>query len=311
MRTASYWSTLLHSAAVSVVLMALSACSPDHPRNARVVGVFGGVGLGPGEFSYPRAITAEPDGCVFVVDKSGRVQRFSADGEYETEWQTPATRNGKPVGLSIMPDQRLFVADTHYHRVLVYDRDGTLLDEFGRHGNGPGEFQLPTDVARDDQGNYYVSEYHDNDRITKWSKDLEFLQAIGEEPIEGERLSRPAGIAVDDEQTLWLADACNHRIIRFSLDGEVLKVFGSFGSAAGQLRYPYDIDVSPDGMILVCEFEGSRLQWFTKEGESVATWGRPGRGAGELFAPWGAAYGPGGRVYVVDSLNSRIQIIKP
>jgi hypothetical protein len=53
-----------------------------------VVGVFGGVGLGPGEFSYPRAITAEPSGAVYVVDKAGRVQRFAADGA--SRWGYPS-----------------------------------------------------------------------------------------------------------------------------------------------------------------------------------------------------------------------------
>ena len=114
-----------------------------------VIGIFGGVGLGPGEFSYPRAIAAEPEGSVFVVDKNGRIQRFNAEGEFETFWRMPETEQGKPVGLSVHPDGRIFVADTHYHRVMVFDRDGQLLDSFGREGTGDGEFQLPTDIAFD------------------------------------------------------------------------------------------------------------------------------------------------------------------
>ncbi len=293
------------------VCLLLLGCDPPPITESGVIGIFGGVGLGPGEFSYPRAITAEPNGSVFVVDKNGRVQRFSADGVFETFWRMPDTENGKPVGLKVHPDGRVFVADTHYHRVMIFDRDGRSLGSFGSEGTGDGQFQLPTDVAFDAQGFIYVSEYQGNDRITKWSPDLHFVAAFGETEIEGKRLTRPTGLAIDDEQTLWVADACNHRIVRFSLDGAVLTIFGRFGHGPGELRYPYDISISPDNTLLVCEYEGNRLQWFSKEGRSLRLWGRAGRAPGELFAPWGASYGPGGRVYALDSLNSRVQIIRP
>ena len=191
------------------------------------------------------------------------------------------------------------------------NREGQLLDQFGQVGDGPGQFQLPTDVAIDADGFIYVSEYNGNDRITKWSPDLHYVAAIGEEPIEGRRLTRPAGIDIDDQQTLWVADACNHRIVRFSLDGRVLTVFCQMGTAAGQLRYPYDITVTPDGALLVCEYGNSRLQWFDRDGRSLGTWGGHGRQLGRLWQPWGATVGPDGRIYVVDSYNSRVQIIRP
>jgi DNA-binding beta-propeller fold protein YncE len=245
------------------------------------------------------------------VDKNGRVQRFSPDGVFETYWRMPETEHGKPVGLKVHPDGRVFVADTHYNRVMIFDRDGKLLGSFGSEGFGDGQFQLPTDIAFDAQGFVYVSEYYANDRITKWSPDLRFVAAFGETEIEGRRLSRPTGLAIDDEQTLWVADACNHRLVRFSLDGEVLTTFGRFGQEPGEMRYPYDVSVSPDNTLLVCEYEGNRLQWFSKDGRSLRIWGHAGRAPGELFAPWGASYGPQGRVYVVDSLNSRVQVIRP
>lgn len=289
----------------------LPSCKPPSVSQTGVIAIFGEIGLGPGCFSYPRAITAEPNGSIFVVDKSGRIQRFSAGGLFETGWTMPQTKQGKPVGMTIAPDGRLFVADTHYHRVMIFDRDGKLLDSFGSQGSQPGQLQLPTDVEVDDEGFIYVSEYQVNDRITKWAPDLTFVAAFGEEPIEGDRLRRPAAIALDAQQTLWIADACNHRIVHMSRDGEVLGVFGEFGEEPGQFRYPYDINVTPEQTLLVCEYGGNRLQWLSKTGKPLKTWGKSGRRPGELFAPWGAVYGPKGHVYVVDSLNSRIQVVQP
>jgi DNA-binding beta-propeller fold protein YncE len=292
-------------------VLCLAGCERAPLTDSGVIAVIGGVGLGDGNFNYPRAIASDKQRNVFVVDKTGRIQQFDPEGQFEHSWRVPEIASGFPVGLAVHPDGRVFVADTHYHRVLVYDREGNLLTSFGHEGSGDGQFQLPTDVAFDAQGFIYVSEYHENDRVTKWSPGLKFVRALGEAPIVGVRLSRPTGLIVDDEQTLWIADACNHRIVRMSLDGELLSVFGKFGSAAGELRYPYDISQSPDGSLLVCEYEGHRLQWFSKGGRSLRIWGKAGRSFGELFGPWGAAYGPYGRVYVVDSLNSRVQVIEP
>ncbi len=298
-------------AKLSIFFSLLNGCDQSSLTNGTAAFEFGGMGLGDGKLSYPRAIAAESNGAVFVVDKSGRVQRFGADGTFERSWKTPESNAGKPVGITVHPDGRLFVADTHYHRVLVYDRDGQLLTTFGREGFGDGEFSLPTDVAVDAKGFLYVSEYYETDRITKWSPDLQFVKVVNPPTIEGKPLNRPTGLIVDDEQTLWVADSCHHRLVRLSLDGEVLSVFGTLGREPGQMRYPYDIGLAPDGSLMVCEYGGDRLQWFDKDGRSLRTWGRSGRKSGELSGPWGAAYGPGNRVYVVDSINNRVQVLEP
>ena len=297
--------------AIAIVLgLSTSGCDNSGGIGRGVVGMFGETGLGWGDFLYPRAITASPENKIFVADKSGRIQRFDADGKYEAGWWMPDWKAGKPIGLTVHPDGRLFIADTHYSRVMIFDQDGILLESFGEQGDGPGQFRLVTDVAIDDAGFIYVGEYGGNDRVSKFSPDLEFVRFIGAERVAGVRLSRPAGLAIDGDQTLWVADACNHRIVRFSLDGEYLMSFGSVGVEPGQLRFPYDIDVCRDGSLLVSEFSNNRLQWFDRAGKSLRIWGRGGRKPGELYSPWGATEAANGRLYVLDSVNNRVQIVK-
>jgi len=271
--------------------------------------VFGETGLGPGEFSYPRAIAVAADDAVFVVDKSGRIQRFSPEGDFEAGWHMPEYAAGKPVGLSVHPDGRLFVADTHYHRVVVFDCDGMELARFGQEGTGPGQFLLPTDVAFDRAGRIYVSEYGGNDRISRFTARLEFELSFGGADSSPARLSRPAGMVFDGDDTLWVADACHHRICRFDTEGRLLQTFGQMGRAPGQLRYPYDIDLMTDGSLVVCEYGNNRLQWFSPAGQSLGVWGGAGRRPGRLAYPWGAARNHAGRLYVVDSGNNRVQVL--
>ena len=103
----------------AVVILAASGCEKPPLTPNGVVNIFGDVGRGPGAFSYPRAIAADDNGTVLVVDKAGRVQRFDEGGTYLHEWKMPQTEQGKPVGLAVHPDGRTFVADTHYHRILA------------------------------------------------------------------------------------------------------------------------------------------------------------------------------------------------
>ena len=146
--------------------------------------VFGGTGFGAGEFSYPRAIAVSPvDGCVFVVDKTARIQRFSADGAFECLWRMPEFKNGKPTGLYVDQENRVWVPDTHYARVICFDRDGGELFRFGSAGEGPGEFVFPTAVLVDPDGFIYVGEYGGNDRISKFDSDRKYLFSFADRSL--------------------------------------------------------------------------------------------------------------------------------
>lgn len=285
-------------------------CDRKDIAGSRCEAVFGGRGIGPGQFVYPRAIAVGPDGGVFVVDKTARIQRFSPDGEFEAQWQMPESAAGKPTGLSVDRLGRVFVADTHYHRVIVYDRDGRELARFGTGGEGPGEFILPTTVEVAEDGTVFVAEYGGNDRINRFSPDFKYIDSIGGKSDPGNQFLRPQGLAIDHDASLWIADACRHRICHLDDTGRLISSFGEPGRGQGQLQYPYDLVLLADETLLVCEFGNNRLQRFDRTGKSLGTWGTLGTQPGQLCSPWGVALGKDGRIYVLDSRNDRVQIIR-
>lgn len=297
---------------LSLLLLAvLSGCGGDGTLSPKAPEkIFGDQGLGPGQFVYPRALAVAPDGAVFAVDKYARIQRFKPDGTFEICWQMPEWLSGKPTGLGVDAAGRLFVADTHYHRVVVFDRDGKELARFGSMGQELGQFIFPTDVAVDGEGSIYVSEYGGNDRITRFTPDFKPVASFGGLKSGDEELLRPQSIAFDAQWDLWVADACHHRVCRFSREGKLLNQFGTMGTAPGQLQYPYGIAPRPDGTLLVCEFGNARVQQFDRSGKSLGCWGSPGREPGQLCAPWAVGIGGNGYVYVLDSGNNRVQMIK-
>ena len=285
-----------------------AGCDGGSAGESRPSDIFGKTGRGPGEFSYPRAAVAVPGGWFFVVDKAGRIQCLTQEGKSIREWRMPEIYAGKPTGLGLNPDGKLYIADTHYARVLVYSLEGELLHQFGSFGLGPGQFRLPTDVAVDRNGFIYVSEYGGNDRVSKFTPEHEYLFSFGGPDAGRARLSRPQGLCCDPDGTLWVADGTGHRICHFGADGEFLGDFGRLGSEPGALRFPYNVDRLSDGTLVVCEYGNNRVQRFDRHGNSLGTWGAAGRSPGELAYPWALTVLDDDRILVVDSGNNRMQI---
>ena len=259
----------------------------------------------------------DPQDRLYIVDMTARIQVFDTKtlvkgkGKFLRFWETPAKEIGKPAGLSIGRDGDVLVADIHYYQVLVYSPEGKLLRTIGgKRGQGPGEFGLVRDVAQDSQGNYYVAEMGENDRIQKFSPDGQFLLQWGGHGSEPGRLARPESLAVDENDRIWVADACNHRVQVFDTQGNLLKMWGSEGKAPGQLYYPYDLVLGDADTVYVCEFGSHRVQKFTRDGRSLGCWGTCGRGEAELFNPWALARDSQGKIYVLDTNNHRVQCVR-
>lgn len=295
------------AAVLLLPLLCLAGCGDGKKPKA----IWCEVGSGPGQVIYPRAIAySRLDDSFFIVDRYARIQHLSHDGKYLNEWQMPESKNGKPVGLSVGPDGNVYVADTHYARVMVFRPDGKLLRQWGSMGTGPGQFTYPTDVAFDSRGQIYVSEYGGNDRIQVFDGEGKFVSQFGREGCKEGEFCRPQSMLIDGD-VLYVADACNHRIQVFKTDGTFVRTFGQCGAEAGQFRFPYGLDMDSKGNLVISEFGNNRLQKIDPAtGRSLGTWGSGGHDPGQLANPWAVAVDKHDRVVVVDSGNNRLQVFE-
>lgn len=296
---------------VAGAALAGGGCDPPADWKHRSVPLltFGRTGVGPGEFNYPRAAAIGPDGLLYVVDKGGRVQVLTQAGGFVRDWYMPEYQAGKPTGVGLAPDGRVYFADTHYGRVTVFWPDGRLDHHFGSWGTDPGQFRLPTDVAIDPRGFIYVAEYGGNDRVSKFTMDWVFLLSFGGRDSGAARMERPQSLCLAPDGSLWITDSCNHRICHFDSDGRLLESFGRLGSGPGEMRFPYNAELLSDGTLVVAEYGNNRLQRFDASGASLGVWGEAGRAAGQLAYPWAIAVNDHDHVFVVDSGNNRVQVI--
>jgi DNA-binding beta-propeller fold protein YncE len=289
----------------------IGGCSTGSSTDRPPQKVWGSLGGGNGQFSKPRAITIDKEDQLYIVDMTARIQVFDTDGKFIRSFQTPQQQSGRPTGLSISTiDGNLMVADTHYYRILTYTPTGELLTHAtlgGTMGQGPGEFGLVSDVVRDKDANYYISEYGEWDRVQKLSPEGKFILEWGGHGSDPGQFLRPQHIELDADNRLWVADACNHRIQVFDLAGKLIKTWGQEGSEPGQLNYPYCLGLDGKGHVYVCEYGNHRVQKFTLDGKSVDCWGSVGRKPGQLNNPWAFVLDSQGRIHVLDSMNHRVQ----
>ncbi len=298
-------------AALVPVVVFLGCKRDEHAQIGRLVQVWGRSGVSDGRFQKPRAIAIDSRDQIYIVDMTARIQVFDTSGRFLRKWQTPAWDVGKPAGLGTGRDGNLLVADTHYSRILVYSPQGRLLRTIPMpETTDQGVFRLVRDVVQDSQGNYYASEAGEFDCIRKFSPQGQYQGQWGGRGSAPGEFSRPESLALDAQDHIWVADACNHRIQVFDPDGRLLACWGRQGSAPGELYYPYDLVVTPDGFVYVCEYGNHRVQKFTIEGRSLGCWGREGRAEGELFNPWGLVQDGEGNIYVLDSNNHRVQVVR-
>ncbi len=288
-------------------LFLLQGCGPGKQPDA----IWLDTGTGPGYVVYPRAISYDPASDTFyVVDRTAHIQRLDHDGKSIANWTMPEQKFGKPVGLSVGPDGNLYVPDTHYHRILVYSPEGKELRRWGSEGTGPGQFIYPTDIAFDDKGHIFVSEYGDHDRIQVFDQQANFLYQFGAFGDGDGQFRRPQSMVIVGD-TMYLTDACNHRLVVFKTDGKFVRTIGHVGTGPGEYRFPYGLDIDPKGRLIVTEFGNCRVQLIDPEsGKCIESWGTAGREPGEMAYPWAAAIDKRGRVVTVDAGNNRLQLFR-
>ena len=271
--------------------------------------VWGIHGTRPGWLHRPRAAAFDAEDRLYIADLTDRIQVFDRDGRYLRGWRLPALNVDGPSGVGVDRLGRVLVADTHFYRVLVYSPTGQLQMQIGDgvQGTTPGRFGYPTDVILDSRGNFYVSEYGENDRIQVFSPEGLWLRQWGGQGYAPGEFLKPRSLVIDETDRIYVADSCNHRIQVFDTSGALLNLWGSRGTDPGQMSYPYDIALGPDGALYVCEYSNHRVQKFDPDGRPLGLWGRAGRRPGQLDSPYALAVDSHGAVSVIDSNNHRVQ----
>ena len=217
----------------------------------------------------------------------------------------------KPVGVAMLPDGRIAVADAGNHRVVLLQMSGGKIrwkTTLGHRGNQPGQFEDPRWLAFDSLGKLYVSDTGNN-RIQVFSAEGEYLYHFGDDPTAPNSLVQPQAIAVVDRYepysarrmaAIYVVDQFHGRIQKFSLNGrfeaQVLpKSFHKY------LVYFNSLALDYFNNLWVVDRSNHQIHKFDRHLQYLDTWGGKGKGDGQFYSPRGIAiYRHYGQVFVLE-----------
>ena len=172
--------------------------------------------FGAGMFVVPHGVFVDKNGNVWATDNSGKdgkgqqVIEFSPDGKVlmrlgkaGVAGDGPDTFN-QPDGVAIAANGDIFVADGHTAgtgnaRIVKFSKDGKFIKQWGEHGSGPGQFEVPHSIAMDSKGRIFVAD-RGNKRIQIFDQDGKFLD-------QWTQFGVPSGVFIDRNDVLYVADS--------------------------------------------------------------------------------------------------------
>jgi sugar lactone lactonase YvrE len=214
-------------------------------------------------------------------------------------------------------------------RVFVIAGDGQPgLDD------GPpftASFSDPFGIAVDRQGNLYVADGGQSNRIRKIHPNgtVETVAGSSEGFADGNptqaQFNTPSSLAIDRDGNLIVADTSNNRIRKIAPDGKVTTLAGSGrrGSKdgpAGEAEFDGPIGVAVDGrgQVFVADTYNDCIRKIASDREVITISGHDGPGfedgdsqAARFNTPSGIAVDGAGNIFVADTGNSAIRKITP
>ena len=140
--------------------------------NGKYLSSFGESGTGEGQFNIVHNIDTDKNGYLYVADRENhRVQIFSPEGKYETQWNNLS--RAAAIYIDSRGDEEVAYIGEYFcgiasndigtdlgPRVTMMSLDGKVLGRAGRqsYGDEAGRFYSPHALAVDDRGDIYVAE---------------------------------------------------------------------------------------------------------------------------------------------------------
>jgi hypothetical protein len=185
----------------------------------------------------------------------------------------------QPTDMAITPSGDVFVSDGYGNsRVVHCDKNGKIVNAWGKLGTGPGEFSLPHAIAIDSKGKLYVAD-RNNARVQVFDQAGTFL-------AEWKNIVVPWGFFVTKTDEIWVCGSSpmpwrptdgtlgcppkDQVFMKLSTEGKLLQLWtvpkGEDGhEQPGDCNWVHSMALDSKGNIYAGDIKGHRAQKFVRQ----------------------------------------------
>jgi Leucine-rich repeat (LRR) protein/sugar lactone lactonase YvrE len=312
----------------------------------------------------PKSLSFDASGNAYIADTlNHRILKRDTQGNLsvvagtgikgKTGDEGPAieAKLNNPQGVAIDHEGNLYIADTLNHRIRKVDSNGIIstIAGIGKGGYAgdqglatAAKLRKPTAIVFDSNGHLYIAD-SGNHRIRKVSGQrtrkpnansiITTIAGNGKGyrgdngPATGARLNNPSGLAVDNQNNLYIADTDNHRIRKIDNRGTITTVAGNGikgysgdgdPATAAQINAPTGLEVDSTGNLYIADRNNHRIRKVDNEG-TITTFTGTGKagtstdgilaGVAQITQPSDVALDQYGNLYIADKGNDTIRKI--
>ncbi|OGC91006.1 MAG: hypothetical protein A2W25_07975 [candidate division Zixibacteria bacterium RBG_16_53_22] len=251
-----------------------------------------------GKLIEPASLLVDNLGDIFIADRAiNAIYKLSAD-------LTPLKREGglggfgggfnRPLGMACDAALNLYIADGGNRRIQTLDRNLRFVKSTDSYEDRDGqvvEFNFPSDIAIDNEGNIWVA---DEDKVLKLDP---FYKLIFEASDKGAGyfiLGRVSSIEISMAGNVAIGDAGNRRIVIMSTYGNFIADIPT-GSASA-------VTWDDKDNIWAIESDRNRISCYNMTGDLLYTFADMGGSR-----PIWIAFGRDGELLVLDSNQRRLK----
>ena len=194
----------------------------------------------PGFFKNPAGIytgenmgiSTDSKGNIYIYHRAGetRLFQYSPTGTFMREIGRGNYGSSFAHSVRVDAQDNIWIVDEGSDTIVKFSPEGRILMTVGRRpdpvsttGNMPGQgafhgrnekyrFGRQTDIAWDQQGNFFVADGYSDGRVVKFDKAGRFVKAVGKRGAGNLEFNTPHSIATDFQGNVYVGDRGNARV---------------------------------------------------------------------------------------------------
>ena len=309
------------------------------------------------QLSNPQGLAVDAAGNLYIADQgNNRIRQVTPSGTISTVAGTgtagysgdnvPAStaQLNSPQGVVVDPAGNVYVADKNNQRIRKFTVGGAITTIAGTGAAGTtgdgyaatsATLEYPLAVALDAAGDLYLDDESSQVRMVNTAGIILHIAGTGTAGYGGDsgpastaQLSEPAGLAVDAQGNLYIADQYNFRVRKVSTSGIITTYAGGNGAGStgdngpatsAELDGPVGVALDYHTNLYIADLAGnvrvvnSSGTINTAAGTGVLPFADGPAGLAQFSEPWGLGRdlypGNPGNIYLADSQNHRVRQI--